>query len=132
MVDTQFTNEEVDYLIHLIEKAEGVSEVHERGIREDWFHDDTWSSELRVLHLFELRLTISRVQFIHRRNGLMTALFHFFLEHCKRNHIREIVVQSVETKAMANWCMKNGFELVYATAIQVDGFSAGDYKFTIH
>ena len=71
---------------------------------------------------------ISRGSFIHQRLGTMTAVYHWILAFCKQHHIREICVQSAETREMANWCLKNYFIPDLNATFSMSGFIRGDYK----
>lgn len=101
--------EEKENLRKLLERQEGVPiSVHE-GIRELWYRDEDGQSELRLLFLFDYQVTVSRVGFIRRRQGTMTKVLSVLENFCKKNKVKQLLIQSVETPEMASWCMKMGF-----------------------
>lgn len=120
--------EELENLRKLLERQEGVPiSVHE-GIREIWYQSEDGQSELRLLFLFDYQVTVSRVGFIHRRQGTMTKVLSVLEDFCKKNKVKQLLIQSVETPEMANWCMKMDFTPDPNATFLVDGFLAGDYK----
>lgn len=128
--DVSFSLQEEENLRSVLETCEGRPILCQRGIREVWYRDDAWEMELRLLFLHDIRLTVSRVCFVNRRQGTMTKVLAFLKEFCERNHIKELVIQSVETLEMANWCLKMGFEPdPHASfALPDNEFVLGDYK----
>ena len=120
--------EEKETLRKLLEEQEGVSISVYEGIRELWYRNEDRQSELRLLFLFNYKVTVSRVCFIHRRQGTMTKVLSVLEGYCKKNKVEQLLVQSVETPEMANWCMKMDFTPDPNATFLVDGFLAGDYK----
>lgn len=123
-----FSDNEIHGLISLLEKREQTTILFHREMSGVWFYDENREMELRILLLADIRLTISRVCFIHRHQGTMTEVFHWLVEFCKVHHIKEICVQSVESKEMANWCIKNNFVPDPNSTFPMDNFICGDYK----
>jgi hypothetical protein len=54
-------------------------------------------------------LIVARVEFIHRRRGKMTELYRILKLIQKEYKTGRIVIESVQTDEMKNWCIKNGF-----------------------
>lgn len=54
-------------------------------------------------------LIIGRVQFIEQRVGKMTKLYEILKKIQKKYKIGKIVIESVITEEMEQWCLKNGF-----------------------
>lgn len=96
-----------------------------------WLHSRTYTSELRILLLADIQITVSRVRFIYQRIGTMTAVLRWLEDFAKRNHIGKIVIQSVETDAMRYWCLKHGFRPNPSASIEVGGKIYGDYVWTV-
>lgn len=111
----------------LLEQLEGETISIHYGIRELWFHNETWKSELRLLFLGSYQVTVSRVAFLHRRQGTMTKVLSFLEDFCKQNQIQRILIQSVETPEMAAFCVKNGFTPNPYASFLADGCVLGDY-----
>lgn len=119
--------EEKENLCVFLEQQEGVPiSVHE-GIRELWYQSDDRRSELRLLFLFNHRVTVSRVEFINRRKGTMTKVMSYLEDFCKRNNVAQLVVQSAETPEIVNWCVDRGFEPDPNSTFVADGILMGDY-----
>lgn len=56
------------------------------------------------------KLVVAKVCFVHQRCGNMTELYKI-LENIKRRYkTGKIVIESVMTEGMKQWCKKNGFE----------------------
>jgi len=64
---------------------------------------------LRYGRTSENALVVSRVQFINRRKGKMTELYRILKLIQSKYETGKIVIESVETEEMRNWCQKNGF-----------------------
>ena len=92
-----------------------------------WLRSADNMTELRLLTLVDIQVIVSRVCFTHRRVGCMTAIFEWLKEFSHRNGIHRILIQSVETKEMANWCLKNGFHPDANASMQIDDFIVGNY-----
>lgn len=121
------SEQECDEFRRLLEKQEQTPiEVH-RGIRELWFHNEGWSSELRLLFLGKVHVLVSRVAFINRRQGTMTKALGFLEKFCKEHEVSRIVIQSVETPEMAAFCEKNHFVPSPTASMLFDGVILGDY-----
>lgn len=86
--------------------------------------------EFRVSRLGNNTLIISRVNFPVRRAGTMTNIFLILKQFCEKEKISHITVQSVETKEMMNWCIKNGF-VAAEFNIQIEDVLSGDYIYTV-
>ena len=59
--------------------------------------------------------------------GVDAGSFGWLKNFCKRNGIPRIVIQSVETKEMSNWCIKNGFQPDEYASMPIGGFVIGNY-----
>lgn len=124
----RFSDGDISRLTQLLEGCEGVRVRCCREMSGIWFSSDESDMELRLLLLMNFRLTVSRVLFAHRRQGTMTKVLAFLENFCKEHNIPEIVIQSVETKEMSNWCRKNHFQPNPSASIQIHDFIMGDYR----
>ena len=86
--------------------------------------------EFRVSRLGNSTLIISRVNFPVRRVGTMTNIFLILKQFCEKEKISHITIQSVETKEMMDWCIKNGFAAAEFN-IQIEDVFSGDYIYTV-
>ena len=86
--------------------------------------------EFRVSRLGNATLIISRVNFPVKRVGTMTNIFLILKQFCEKEKIPKITVQSVETKEMMDWCIKNGFAAAEFN-IQIEDVFSGDYIYTV-
>lgn len=111
----------------LLENQEKEPIAIHRGIRELWFHNEAWDSELRLLFMGTYQVTVSRVAFIHRRHGTMTKVLAFLEDFCRQHQIQRILIQSVETPEMAAFCQKNGFEPRPNASFEMHGYILGDH-----
>lgn len=122
-----FSDEDVKKLIGLIESKEHKTVYCFPEFNGIWIRDKGFETELRLLILADFRVTVSRVCFSNRRQGLMTDIYCYLKEFCKEHDIGQIMIQSVETKEMANWCMKYGFQPNPSSSIKLEKFICGDY-----
>ena len=51
-------------------------------------------------------MTVSRVSFVKRRVGTMTAVMNYCKQFAKKHGVNKLVIQSVQTPEMARWCLK--------------------------
>lgn len=131
----KFTDEDIEILQDMIEKAERTKMTCRRELSGIWLESknhDIPVTELRLLILSNIQVTVSRVCFKNERRGTMTSVFEFLKNFCIRNNINQIVIQSVLTKEMSNWCKKHGFNPMNAASIEINGIVIGDYVFTVN
>lgn len=114
-----------------LSEREGVHILCTQELSGTWLHSRTYTSELRILLLADIQITVSRVCFINRRQGTMTAVLQWLEDFAMRNHIGKIVIQSVETDAMCCWCLNHGFQPNPNASIEVGGKIYGDYVRTV-
>lgn len=110
-----------------LSEREGVPILCTQELSGTWLHSRTYTSELRILLLADIQITVSRVCFINRCIGTMTAALRWLENFAKRNHIGKIVIQSVETDAMRCWCLNHGFQPNPSASIEMGGKIYGDY-----
>ncbi len=123
-----FSGKEIANILSMLQCREGVPMQVEKELSGFWFHSDDWESELRIIFLSTFRLTVSRVCFINRRRGTMTEIGAYLEAFCRTHQISELVIQCVETPAMVNWCIKNGFSPIPSASMVFDGIIMGDYR----
>lgn len=95
-----------------------------------WYRDPESETELRILFLGDIKMTISRVAFKNKRVGTMTDIYNYLLNFCKEKGIKKIVVQSVETKEMADFCLKHNLQ-PNEYCMDAGDYLMGDYEFNI-
>lgn len=125
--DIILSSKEKENIRVFLEQQEDVPIIVHEGIRELWYQSEDRSSELRLLFLQNMRITISRVEFINRRKGTMTKVLSILESICKKNKVSQIVVQSVETPEMAKWCVKMGFTPNPNSTFPFNDVMLGDY-----
>lgn len=76
------------------------------------------------------KIIISRICFAKRHNGCMTECFSVIKTFAKDLGITKIVIQSVETKEMSNWCFKYNFK-PNDYCMEIYGFLIGDYEYNV-
>ncbi|WP_373262112.1 radical SAM protein [Hungatella hathewayi] len=62
--------------------------------------------------------------------GTMTDIYNYLLNFCKEKGIKKIVVQSVETKEMADFCLKHNLQ-PNEYCMDAGDYLMGDYEFNI-
>lgn len=122
------TAKEEEDIRKFLQKQEGREIICQHEMSGFWYHDEIWESEFRILFLMNFRLTVSRVNFIKKRQGTMTKVMEFLRKLCKEKGIADIVIQCVETPEMAQWCRKNHFNPIPNSSFQAkNGVILGDY-----
>lgn len=58
----------------------------------------------------------------------MTEVIAYLEDFCRTYQIPELVIQSVETPEMVQWCNKNDFSPTPSASLMVDGIVVGDYR----
>lgn len=96
-----------------------------------WLRSEESELEFRVSRLANVKIIISRVEFTKKRNGTMTNIFLILKQYCEKENIKLITVQSVSSKEMMNWCLKNSFKPDYFN-FEHDGVVYGDYNYTVN
>lgn len=125
---SSFSDPEILELQKLLEEREGVPYTCEREISGIWLHTSDFEAELRLLLLGQFRVTVSRVCFCRQRKGTMTAVLAWLEHFCRIHQVQSIVIQCVQTEAMANWCQKNDFQPIPHASINIHEIVLGDYK----
>ena len=131
----KFTDEDIEILQDMIEKAEKTKMTCRRELSGIWLESKNYDipvTELRLLILSNIQVTVSRVCFKNTRHGTMRSIFEFLKDFCIRNNINQIIIQSVLTKEMANWCIKHGFNPIKSSSIELHGIVIGDYAFPVN
>ena len=106
---TSYSDSDIAQIQKLLENAEKVPVTCEREFSGIWFQSEDMETELRLLVLSTISVTVSRVSLRNKRQGTMEKIFEFLKDFCCRNHVSKIVIQSVLFPGMAKWCEKNGF-----------------------
>lgn len=73
-------------------------------------NDDMLGNEFRYVN-FSNQIIISRVSFLDQRKGCFTEIMNYLQDEAKKNHIHQIVIQSVLSVSMANWCHKHNYNI---------------------
>lgn len=118
-----------DELLRIIRSKEGndVGCVTENNA----FHimNKYWDTEFRFTLLPD-RVLVSRIMFRNKRKNTMTECFKLLIQFCKKYNLKGIVIQSVSTPEMVNWCNKNRFTPSIYNMV-CDGVLMGDYEYIV-
>lgn len=127
-----FAENDKQALIALLEPREKTKILCHSELNGIWLCNEDFTTELRLLLLGNIRLTISRVCFQNQRQGTMTAVIEYLYDFCRQHDIRTILIQSVLTKEMVSWCCKNEFRPSLTSSFTNNqGIILGDYEKTI-
>ena len=127
-----FSENDKQNLITLLESREHVKIFCHDEFNGIWLYSEDFTTELRLLLLGNIRLTISRVCFQNQRQGTMTAVIEYLYDFCRQHDIETILIQSVLTKEMVAWCCKNEFRPSLTSSFTNNqGIILGDYEKTI-
>ena len=119
--------EDLSKLVKLLSDAEGCVITVLPELSGFWLHSNRYETELRLLFLPGISLTVSRVRFQKRRAGTMTRLLELLKDIAAKYGLPRIVIQSVVTHEMACWCQKNEFIPAATSSFESDGDILGDY-----
>lgn len=129
-LEVLFSEEDKQNIKNIIErKNPGDLEITE-SFNSIWYRDYESETELRILFLGDIKLTILRVAFKNKRMGTMTEIYEYLRTFCKEKGIKKIVVQSVETKEMADFCLKHKME-PNPYCLDAGDYLMGDYEIII-
>ncbi|PLS18883.1 hypothetical protein CVD28_00335 [Bacillus sp. M6-12] len=80
----------------------------------------------------EENVSIHHMSFKNERKGLGTAVLEELIQYLAKNNKRKLFVENVTTRAMVEFCKKNGFKPVERQVyIKDDGCLYGNYQLTI-
>lgn len=128
MTDILLDEHTIEEILLVIEKNESCKMDVQKEICGVWLQNRETQAELRILTLFQIKVTVSRVFFTNRRCGTMTQIAKILEGFCQNNNIPKLLIQSVGTPAMSNWCFKNGFRPVPGTSFECRGVTLGDFE----
>ena len=120
------TQNELNNLKAILERGEKTEFQLYPEYRTTFWFQDNQGAELRVVCGLD-RITVSRVCLNNKRCGTMTKILHELRMICASHHWKIIVIQSVLTKEMENWCHKNGFLPDEYCSIQTEEGIRGDF-----
>ena len=130
--EVTFDDNTVQQLHRLLEAMDGCNyniDYENHGI---WLTAKEEEAELRLHTLSNIKLTVSRVCFHHKRAGIMTAVFEILKSFCRQNSVGKIVIESVLTQEMSSWCEKNGFVPDPYSSMQYQGYITGNWNYDVN
>ena len=117
-----FSEEDLSPIIDIIEKAEKTKlNVTYSPFKNNVMLSAHEQETELYLKLSYNNIIISRVQFKNKRQGTMTRLLKEIILIAHKKEIKSVLVESVLTKEMSSFCIKNGF------IRQVNYFDEGSY-----
>lgn len=120
------TQSELNSLKAILERGEKTEFQMYPEYRTTFWFKDNQNAELRIICGLD-RITVSRICLNNKRHGTMTQILNKLNNICTRHHWKTIVIQSVLTSEMENWCHKNGFLPDKYCAIQTEEGIRGDF-----
>ena len=131
MHNLTFTENQLETIKNIIEDKDQQKCTVHKSFNTVWIHGETSDTEFRISFLGNFRLIISRVKFQNQRCGIMSTLLEELKEICLENNVHTICMQSVETKEMINFCIKQQFKPDPYCTFDYDGDIYGDYLLTV-
>lgn len=126
----EFSEEEYRSVFTILEKGEKTKFFCQPGIRSWWFQN-TNGAELRIVFGRNKQLIVSRVNLNRKRQGTMTAIYNLLREIGAAHGYNKIVIQSVLTSEMEQWCRKNHFKPDPNTSFEMEDGIRGDFIISI-
>lgn len=93
--------------------------------------DSNYITELEMSIIPNRQMILNRIVLKNRRIGTMTELFKISIDLCKKYSIHKFIVQSVITKEMSRWCIKNGLSPCEYSGYYVNDVFIGDYSIDV-
>ena len=124
------SNEEILTIKKIIEDNNGSDCSFIQNFQTLWYTTDD-GSEFRISFLDNLQIIISRVEFAIKRKGTLTCLCDFLKKMCLKYSIKEIRIQSTQTKEIVDFCNTYGFSSCPYASFELDGIVLGDYSFVV-
>ncbi len=124
------SNEEILTIKEIIEDNNGSDCSFQQNFQTLWYTTID-GSEFRISFLGNLQIIISRVEFAIKRKGTLTCLCDFLKKMCLKYSIKEILIQSTQTKEIVDFCNKYGFRPCPYASFELDGIVLGDYSFVV-
>ena len=122
---------EFENLIKIIEKADNTKLFSNLSSFKNTLNLQSEDGETELYLKKSLNsLIISRVKLKNRRQGTMTAILKELVEVTKSYKYNTLLVESVLTKEMSEFCLKNGFKQKQNYFGEFDGY-LGDYELII-
>ena len=131
MCNLTFTEDQIETIKNIIEDKDHQKCTVHKSFGTVWIQGETSDTEFRISFLFNFKLIISRVKFQNQRHGIMSSLLEELKSICLGNSVHIICMQSVVTKEMINFCIKQQFKPDPYCTISKDGNIYGDYLLTI-
>ena len=104
-----FSDSDILCLQKILESREKAPIICHQEIGGIWLQAQNQETELRLLLMGQIQLTISRVCLVNKRQGTMTTILEQLVQFCQQHNISRLVVQCVQTAEMAAWCHKKWF-----------------------
>lgn len=123
-----FSDSDILSLQKILESKEQVPIICHQEISGIWLQAQNQETELRLLLMGQIQLTVSRVCLVNKRQGTMTTILEQLVQFCQLHRVRRLVVQCVQTAEMAAWCHKNGFMPAPYASFETNGIILGDYQ----
>lgn len=123
----QMNKEDIETLKNMIEDRESCNLIVEESLNSVWLYSQTTESELRLTFLKNIKLTVSRVYLCKKRQGTFTQIINFLMDIAKKYGFKKIVIESVLTKEMEQFCLKNEFSPDPVTTMYIDNVLIGNY-----
>lgn len=116
-----------DELAELLHQNDATEISNIPQINGFWLMGDNEETELRILRLGSIQITVSRVSIINKRRGCMSKIFQKLVDYAQTNGIQRICIQCVNTAEMAAWCEHRGLRHNSTFYHMVEGHKTGDY-----
>lgn len=129
MIKYEISVEIINNIKDIIEQKQNCKLQLNKTFNTYWLIDK--NNEFRISSIGKYQIVISRVEFQNKRLGTMTSIINLLKKYCAKEHILQICIQSVETKEMMNWCIKNNFIPNENAIIKINDLILGDYLFNI-
>ena len=131
MCNLTFTEDQIKTIKNIIEYKDHQKCVVYKSFNTVWIQGETSDTEFRISFLCNFKLIISRVKFQNQRHGIMSSILEELKEICLENNVHTICMQSVVTKEMINFCIKQQFKPDPYCTFDYDGNIYGDYLLTV-
>ena len=123
-----FSQDDIANVQQIIEKHEGEPWTVHQCVRDLRFHNKDATAEFWLSFLFDERVTVHSVTFMNKWTETFTEVMTYCEQFAKSNRVGKIVIQSIGTPGMAQWCKENGYQPNKDASVEFEGVVYGDYE----
>ena len=128
MKNIKFSQEDITNMRKIIETHEGELWSVHQCVWDLRFCNKDATAEFWLSFLFNEWIVVRSVTFMNKWTETFTEVMAYCEQFAKNNRVSKIVIQSVGTDELSQWCRKYGYKPNPSASVNVGGFVFGDYE----